>query len=491
VPLVWQRPCRRGASGEPGLTSPDVAGDLVAPGELLRPALELAWAIANVDQRAVPPVLPPRQLRPLMRFAKLPDRALATVRRVLEEDETFRERVARAATAAESELGRASFLWLVRPDGWEEELAGLGAVAQATAATAREDQEERSARRRLVAATDARVRAEQAAAAAQASAVRAGDELASERQARRAAEIRIAELERSIAQLGGRAGAAEQSVATLEEALAKARAGEAVLQAERDGLAGLVAELEHDLASARGRLADVDVAASESQGDLARAIADAAAGARALGTALTAAATSLSGESPTDAVLTGSVTEVAPSVAASLGRPEATATRLRPSSRASGPRRRATPLPPAMFDDSSEASEHLVRVPGTVLLVDGYNVSLRAWPDLAIPEQRRRLTDALAELAARTGVDAQLVFDGAEQPGACAPTGTPRSAVRVRFSPPDVDADEVLIELVDQLPLHRPIVVATSDRRVQNEVRSRGANVISTSQLLGLLGRAR
>jgi predicted RNA-binding protein with PIN domain len=144
-----------------------------------------------------------------------------------------------------------------------------------------------------------------------------------------------------------------------------------------------------------------------------------------------------------------------------------------------------------MFDDSPEAAEYLVRVPGTVLLVDGYNVSLRAWQDLPIPEQRRRLTDALAELAARTGIDAQVVFDGAEQAGAVAPSGNPRSPVRVRFSAPDVDADEVLIDLVDQLPVQRPIVVATSDRRVQDEVRGRGANVVSATQLLGLLGRAR
>jgi predicted RNA-binding protein with PIN domain len=53
-----------------------------------------------------------------------------------------------------------------------------------------------------------------------------------------------------------------------------------------------------------------------------------------------------------------------------------------------------------------------------------------------------------------------------------------------------VDADEVIIEFVDQLPRHRPVVVATNDRRVQDEVRARGANVISAGQLLGLLGRA-
>jgi predicted RNA-binding protein with PIN domain len=143
-----------------------------------------------------------------------------------------------------------------------------------------------------------------------------------------------------------------------------------------------------------------------------------------------------------------------------------------------------------VFDDSLAAAEHLVRIRGMVLLVDGYNVSLRAWPDLTMPDQRGRLVDALAELAARSGIDARVVFDGAHDAEPSWGERGNRSPVRVRFSPPGVDADEVLIELVDLFPAHRPVLVATSDRRVQSEVGRRGANVISTEQLLALLGRA-
>jgi predicted RNA-binding protein with PIN domain len=150
----------------------------------------------------------------------------------------------------------------------------------------------------------------------------------------------------------------------------------------------------------------------------------------------------------------------------------------------------AVPLPPAVFDDSAEAAEYLVRVPQMMLLVDGYNVSLQAWPDVVIPEQRRRLVDSLSGLAARTGISVHIVFDGAEQPEPRPTSLPPRSPVRLRFSPPDVEADEVLIEMAEELPSGRPVTVATSDRRVQDEVRRRGANVISTPQLLGLLGRA-
>ena len=61
-----------------------------------------------------------------------------------------------------------------------------------------------------------------------------------------------------------------------------------------------------------------------------------------------------------------------------------------------------------------------------VLLVDGYNVTMQAWPDVPIPEQRRRLVDALAGLAARTGVgDPGGLRRGragrAPGPGACHP----------------------------------------------------------------------
>jgi predicted RNA-binding protein with PIN domain len=129
-----------------------------------------------------------------------------------------------------------------------------------------------------------------------------------------------------------------------------------------------------------------------------------------------------------------------------------------------------------------------VRVPGVVLVVDGYNVSLSGWPDLPLPEQRRRLVDALVGLAARTGADTRVVFDGAENamPGIVPTTA---KAVHVTFSPPGVEADEVMIDLVGQLPPNRPVVVATSDRRVQHDVGRAGANVISTEQLLTVLRR--
>jgi predicted RNA-binding protein with PIN domain len=129
-----------------------------------------------------------------------------------------------------------------------------------------------------------------------------------------------------------------------------------------------------------------------------------------------------------------------------------------------------------------------VRVPGVVVVVDGYNVSQTGWPDVAIAEQRRRLVDALAEMAARTGADVRVVFDGSEDamPGIVPSTAR---AVRTSFSPPGVEADQVVVDLAARLRPDRTVVVATSDREVQQGAARAGANVISTPQLLGVLRR--
>ena len=82
-----------------------------------------------------------------------------------------------------------------------------------------------------------------------------------------------------------------------------------------------------------------------------------------------------------------------------------------------------------------------------LLLVDGYNISQAAWYQDPIARQRTRLVDALAELHARTGVEVEVVFDGADVDRIG--DRPVRPAVRVRFSASGVEADDVLLELVD------------------------------------------
>ena len=120
--------------------------------------------------------------------------------------------------------------------------------------------------------------------------------------------------------------------------------------------------------------------------------------------------------------------------------------------------------------------------------MDGYNVTMTGWPELPVGEQRRKLLAALAEMASRAGAGVVVVFDGAD----VEPLTTPhqvRQLVRVRFSPPHVEADDVLLDLLGQLPVARPVVVVSSDKRVREGARRQGANVVHARQLVGLLRR--
>lgn len=209
---------------------------------------------------------------------------------------------------------------------------------------------------------------------------------------------------------------------------------------------------------------------------VAKAVADAAVAASDLGQALADASAALK-------------PPALPSAAAAGGAPAASppARARRPA--AAAPRRRPAGLPPAVFDDTTEAAAHLVRVPGALVLVDGYNAAKALWPAEAPLELRERLIDALSELVARTGASVHVVYDGADL-GLPASRPVSTRGVRVSFSPADVEADDEILDLVDAEPVERTIVVATSDRRVQDGARRRGANVISSTQLASVVGRS-
>jgi predicted RNA-binding protein with PIN domain len=134
------------------------------------------------------------------------------------------------------------------------------------------------------------------------------------------------------------------------------------------------------------------------------------------------------------------------------------------------------------------AGDHHVRVPNIAVLVDGYNASQRGWFDHAIAEQRRRLVDALTELAMRAGADVAVIFDGAESAWPAAVPKTSR-LVKVTFSPADVEADDVILARVADIDPSRPVLVASSDRRVRDGAAAQGANVISSDQLLAVMRR--
>jgi predicted RNA-binding protein with PIN domain len=154
------------------------------------------------------------------------------------------------------------------------------------------------------------------------------------------------------------------------------------------------------------------------------------------------------------------------------------------------PTRRPLPLPPAVFYDSFEAADHLVRMPGILLIVDGHNVTNLSSPDVELSRQRHQLVDGLTKLAKGTGPQVHLVFEQADLSGWLEPPERDRSQMRVSFSPAGVPSDRVIRDFIDQLHPAQAVVVASNNRELQEWVRRHGGNVVSVSQLLAVLRKA-
>lgn len=137
--------------------------------------------------------------------------------------------------------------------------------------------------------------------------------------------------------------------------------------------------------------------------------------------------------------------------------------------------------------DTLAALDALLSIPSLHLIVDGYNVSKTGYPELPLADQRTRLVTQLAALAARTGVEVTVVFDGS---GVVAAPIRGSRGVRVLFSDRGVIADDVIRSLVAAEPEGRPVVVATADRAVVESVRRRGAHALPSAVLLERLVRA-
>lgn len=132
------------------------------------------------------------------------------------------------------------------------------------------------------------------------------------------------------------------------------------------------------------------------------------------------------------------------------------------------------------------ALDRLLALPTVHLVVDGYNVTKTGYPALTLSAQRDRLATALAALAARTGAEVTVVFDGAAV--VAVPLAASRG-VRVLFSDPGVLADDVIRSIVAAEPAGRPLVVVTTDREVADSVRRQGVHPVPSAVLLARLNR--
>jgi len=439
------------------------------PNALLRPALEAAMQVARAGEASEPSEPAPPALRRYLNFARLPAPALDIARRVIEDDEDFRRRVAEKLT--EQDVGEAGWLWLTRPDGWEPRLEELRKKQQQAEHAVHDAKVERESQRRLAGAEDRARRAEVALGARVREAEEARAALTEERALRRRSEAELAEIASSIEALRTQRNAAVRKLKDVEAELAQRTADlrharheirmrEAeVEQAVVEKDAALRAAAGQHNASTSGTIAPVE---------LATVVAEAAADAERLSASLSAAAQLLTTVEP-------QVATAAPASASDVSEARSVARRVPIRLRA------------GTVADSAEAAEQLLRTPGAVLLVDGYNISHAVWFDQPIAVQRDRLVSALAELHARTGVEVDVVFDGADVERTVATS--PRPAVRVRFSPPGVEADDVIIELAGSIPASRPVIVASSDRRVRDGAQRHGANLLGARQLTEALRR--
>lgn len=441
-------------------------------------------AVARLGERATPPVPAPALLRRYLRFARLPDPALDIARRVLEDDPAFRVRVGEATT--EAQLGRAGWVWLTRPAGWELEFEAIRKQANAAEVATKVDRAEREATRRLVGAEAALARMESQLSAASDEAARLTVELGREHEARRELTEEVLALRSRVEELVAERGVTiarakdyEARVAQRNAELREARHQHRMLGAElENALAGLPPGVAPSPPPRRKPLVAA-VAPPEplDREALTRALLAAGRAAAELSSIIAAAAGLLDPPTAGDDVADRS----GPESAAPPPSPRRTG-------RVVGTGRRPVALPPGFLDDGPEAAEHLVRAPGALVLVDGYNVSQTQWSAHPVAEQRVRLLDACAELHARTGVAVEVVFDGT---GDMATSGAlTRQAVRYHFTPAGVEADDVVLARIGDEPADRPVLVASSDGRVRDGARRLGANVLSASQYLTLLRRA-
>ena len=143
-------------------------------------------------------------------------------------------------------------------------------------------------------------------------------------------------------------------------------------------------------------------------------------------------------------------------------------------------------LPPGMVPDDPAAIEAMVRTRGLAVIVDGYNVSMLAWPGTTAAEQRERLCDALSEFQLRFRCEVTVVFDGAEVSGV---RPLRRRNVRVVFSAAGQEADEVVVGEVMFRPDDVPVIAVSSDREVRAGAEAEGATVLGADVFLQLMRR--
>ncbi|MBM7084223.1 NYN domain-containing protein [Micromonospora humidisoli] len=349
------------------------------------------------------------------------------------------------APAAADPVEVAALAYLVRPRGWRELIDASGAAVRAEADSAVVAELVREAEQRAT-------RAEHDRAVARVEAEKLRDELARVRE-----------------ELGQLREESRQLQRSLRETQVRERRANELLATERGRAARAAADSDAELRRARARLAEAEAAAGVAKASAkeARSVDDARLWL--LLETIGQAAVGLRRELALDPVDKLPADFVADAFTDA------------PVTSQGGPAARARDT------DDPARLDQLLALPRAHLVVDGYNVTKRGFGEMSLEQQRKRLITGLGGIAAQTGDEVTVVFDGAERMHGLPPT--PRG-VRVLFSRKGETADELIRRLVRAEPPGRPVVVVSSDREVADGVRRHGAYPLGADSLLRRLARS-
>ncbi|MGH8978635.1 MAG: NYN domain-containing protein, partial [Acidimicrobiia bacterium] len=424
----------------------DTSGDprTSVPDHLLTPLLEAAAdTLRGLEGDDVPLAL--RHVRGFDRRGLMHGPGPRQLRRALEQDPDFRARVLErfeaqpavvrvvdqwahddpwrlvqeTATRQEREL-LASMLWACAPPPGADFGLGLLVAIDAIEARGHGAEKESAARDRAHAELEeAYRRADEARRAAEAAATRSAQELRDERRARRTREEN-AEAETQTAY---------RHAQSIEQQL---RQSEIALEAEQTKVAReqqRARAFEEDVRKARAEIADLATQMQQTPSRLdardALELSDVSAAMQRLAAKLEAlrARVEILSETP-------------PRLQRRLAPEKPLAKRAAPH------------IPQGVVAASPIGLETMLKTARVVLVVDGYNVTKRAWPDASAADQRERLGIAMTELHRRLRCQVCCVFDG-DGSGPRGPIR--RGGVRVVFSDANEEADEVVLREVQAL----------------------------------------
>ncbi|GID32121.1 NYN domain-containing protein [Paractinoplanes brasiliensis] len=429
---------------------------------LPEPVRQRVTVLAAAALPSLPADEMPVQMRRVARFApnrraRLGGREIAAQ---LAADPLFRQRISGRVVTDAGDLGSAivagvapgaadpvevaALAYLARPDGWRDLIEEAGHAVQAEADSAAVANQLRDAEQRAA-------RAEHDRAVAKVEADKLRDELARVRE-----------------ELGQVREEARANGKALREAQAAQKRASDLLATEKGRAARIAADHDAEVRRLKTRLAEAEALAAT--GKAAAKEARAADDARLwlLIETIGQAASGLRRElalNPSDKM---PADFVADAVADRPGSPERSRAR-------------------AQDTDDPGRLDQLLALPRAHLIVDGYNVTKRGFAEMSLEQQRKRLITGLGGIAAQTGDEVTVVFDGAERVHGLPPA--PRG-VRVLFSRKGDTADELIRQLVRGEPAGRPIVVISSDREVADGVRRHGAYPMGADSLLRRLSRS-